>query len=60
MSWTITGLRNASKLRKDFWDTVNNPRKVSNNLLSEDDVQIYEMGDKKDVVKHAGNVTYAV
>ncbi len=49
-SWTTTGLRNASKLRKDFWDMINNPKKVSINLLSEDDVQIYEVGDKKDVI----------
>ena len=49
-NWTTTGLRNASKLRKDFWDTINNPKKVSINLLSEDDVQIYEVGDKKDVI----------
>ena len=49
-NWTTTGLRNASKLCKDFWDTINNPKKVSINLLSEDDVQIYEMGDKKDVI----------
>ena len=49
-NWTTTALRNASKLCKDFWDTINNPKKVSINLLSEDDVQIYEMGDKKDVI----------
>ena len=23
-SWKTTGLQNASKLRKDFWDTINN------------------------------------
>ena len=23
-SWRTTGLQNASKLRKDFWDTINN------------------------------------
>ncbi len=49
-SWKSTGLRNASKLCKDFWNTINNPKKVSINLLSEDDVQIYEVGDKKDVI----------
>ena len=49
-NWTTTGLRNASKLRKDFWDTINNPKKVSVNLLSEDDVQTYEVGDKKDAI----------
>ena len=49
-SWRTTGLRNASKLRKEFWDNMNNPKKVSINLLSEDDVQTYEVGDNKDVI----------
>lgn len=49
-SWRTTGLQNASKLRKEFWDNMNNPKKVNINLLSEDDVQTYEVGDNKDVI----------
>lgn len=49
-SWKTTGLQNPSKLRKEFWDNMNNPKKVSINLLSEDDVQTYEVGDNKDVI----------
>ncbi len=49
-SWRTTGLQNASKLRKEVWDNMNNPKKVSINLLSEDDVQTYEVGDNKDVI----------
>lgn len=49
-SWRTTGLQNASKLRKEFWDNMNNPKKVSINLLSEDDVQTYEVGDNQDVI----------
>lgn len=49
-SWRTTGLQNASKLSKDFWDTINNFKKVNINLLSEDDVQTYEAGDNKDVI----------
>ena len=49
-SWKTTGLQNASKLRKELWDNMNNPKKVSINLLSEDDVQTYEVGDNKDVI----------
>ena len=41
-SWQMTGLENASKLRKDFWDTVNNKNKVSVNLLTDNDVEIFE------------------
>ena len=49
-SWKTTGLQNASKLRKEFWDTINNSKKVNINLLSEDDVQTYEIVDNKDVI----------
>lgn len=31
-SWHMTGLNNAAKPRKDFWDTINNKNKVSVNL----------------------------
>ena len=49
-SWKTTGLKNASKLCKDFWDTINNSKKVNINLLSEDDVKTYEIGDNKDII----------
>ena len=40
-SWNTTGLQNAAKLQKEFWDTINNTKKVSVNLLKEDDVEIF-------------------
>lgn len=40
-SWYTTGLQNAAKLQKEFWDTINNTKKVSINLLREDDVKVY-------------------
>lgn len=40
-SWNTTGLKNAAKLQKEFWDTINNTKKVSVNLLKEDDVEIF-------------------
>ena len=36
--------------KKDFWDTINNSKKVNINLLSEDDVELYEVGDNKDII----------
>ena len=48
--WRTTGLKNEAKLRKDFWDTINNPKKVNINLLSDDDVETYTVGEKKDVI----------
>ncbi len=44
-SWYTTGLKDASKLEKEFWDLINNQQKVSLNLLSDNDVQIYEIND---------------
>ena len=38
----MTGLDNAAKLRKDFWDTINNKNKVSVNLLTDNDIEIFE------------------
>ena len=32
----------AAKLRKDFWDTIHNKNKVSINLLTDSDVEIFE------------------
>ena len=49
-SWRTTGLQNEAKLRKDFWDTINNPKKVNINLLSDDNVETYVYGEKKDVI----------
>ena len=34
-SWRTTGLSDEAKLRKDFWDTINNKNKVSINLLTD-------------------------
>lgn len=49
-SWRTTGLQNESKLRKDFWDTINNPKKVNLNLLTDDDIETYTIGERKDVI----------
>ena len=42
-SWYTTGLKNPAKQQKTFWDTVNNRTKVSINLLSEKNVEFFEM-----------------
>lgn len=43
--WFTTGLKNEAKLKKEFWDTINNTKKVSINLLKEEDVKTYECGE---------------
>ena len=50
--WHTTGLQNAAKLQKDFWDIINNPKKVSINLLHETDVEIYYHNDNVIMVIH--------
>lgn len=42
-SWHTTHLQNRDKLLKDFWDTINNRTKVSVNLLTEEDIDTYEV-----------------
>ena len=46
-SWYTTGLKKADtrKLIKNFWDTINDRKKVSINLLSDSDVEPYEVGE---------------
>lgn len=48
-SWRATGLTDEAKLRKDFWDTINNRNKVSVNLLTDRDIETFT-ADNDDVV----------
>ena len=51
-SWYTTGLKNPAKQQKQFWDMINNKAKVSVNLLTEKDVELYELdGDVIMVVR---------
>nr|WP_294574754.1 RNA-binding domain-containing protein [uncultured Anaerostipes sp.] len=51
-SWQMTGLDNAAKLQKEFWDTINNKNKVSINLLKDKDVEIFEEKNNAIMVIH--------
>ncbi len=44
-SWFATGMKDASKLIKNFWNQANDHQKVSVNILNEDAVKIYEISD---------------
>lgn len=46
-SWKTTGLKAADKekLLDDFWNLIHNSQKVNINLLSENDVEVYEVGE---------------
>ena len=49
-SLRVVGLQSPEKLIKEFWDTVNNPKKVNVNLLSSGDVFSREYEGKEVVV----------
>ena len=51
-SWVPSGLKNAPKLLKDFWDSVNNVKVVNRNILKESNVNVYRLGDDEIIVVH--------
>lgn len=52
-SWFTTGMKDATKLKKNFWNQANDQHKVSINLLDEErDVEIYEVDDDVILVIH--------
>ena len=42
-TWYTTGLKNADKLKRNFWNTIHDIKKVSINLLSDKNVESYEV-----------------
>ena len=46
----VKGLDNIDKIKKDLWDNLNNPKKVSSNIISDSNV-IVENYDGKDILK---------
>ena len=53
-SWYTTGLKkkDTRKLIKNFWDTINDRKKVSINLLTDSDIEPYEVGEDLILVIH--------
>jgi len=50
--WRTTGLQNEAKLRKEFWDNINNRKKVNINLLTDTDVETYILNGDVIMVIH--------
>ena len=46
----VAGLEDADKIVNDFWNNINNPQKISRNILRSDDVKIIEHNKKKLIV----------
>ena len=50
--FSVTGVDDADRIRKDFWNIVNNPEKVNVNLLKDEDVETIDMEGIKIVAIH--------
>ncbi len=48
--WQTTGLTNERKLLKDFWDIINNKKKVSRNILSDRHVETFSESKTGDCI----------
>ena len=46
-SLEITGIKDVNRVKKTLFDLINNPKKVSINLLNEDSIEILEINKKK-------------
>lgn len=56
-SFATTGLKDVEKLKKDFWNSINNSKKVSINLLTDDNVEVYEIDEDVVMVIHVPRAT---
>ena len=58
--FTITGVDDAEKIRKDFWNIVNSKEKVSVNILRDADVEVIDMDGKSIVAVTVPQADYNV
>lgn len=56
--FTITGVDDADKIHKDFWNIVNNSEKVNVNLLKDEDVETIVIEDKTVVAINVPQADY--
>lgn len=56
----IVGVEDSEKIRKDFWNIVNNKEKVSVNILSENDVQVINIDGVDIVYIHVPRADYGI
>ena len=56
--YTVVGIKDADKMRKDFWNTINNREKVNVNILQDNDIETIHDGDKTVIVIHVPRAQY--
>ena len=49
-SWQTAGLKNTAALLKDFWNSINNTNKVSANILTDNNIETYEINGDSIIV----------
>lgn len=50
-SLIYSGVENVDAMLKEFWDTINNPNKVSINLLTSRDISVLKLSNGKSVIQ---------
>ena len=60
IGYTITTINNPQKLITDFWNLINDPKKVNVNILVDEDVQIVNVGGKEIIAIHVPQADYNV
>ena len=58
--FSITGVENADKMHKDFWNIINSHQKVNVNLLHDEDVQIVDVDGKNIIVINVPRADYMI
>lgn len=58
--FTITGVDDADKIRKDLWNTINSHEKVNINLLHDEDIQTVNVDGKNVIVINVPRADYTI
>lgn len=58
--FTVIGVDDTDKIRKDLWNTINSREKVNINLLHDEDVSVVEVNGKDVISVHVPQAEYTV
>lgn len=57
--FSLTGVSNSTKIRKEMFDLLNNRKKVSINLINDNDINEFELDSKKIIVIYVPSAKYS-
>lgn len=58
--YTVTNISNPQKLITDFWNLINDPKKVNVNILVDEDVQVINVDEQAIIAIHVPQAAYNV